>query len=199
MILLLGVAAAFVVGSIPFGIVVGRGLFGIDLRAQGSGNIGAANAFRSLPKWAAALVLTGDALKGYLPTALALHLGAGPWGSVAVALAAILGHNYSLFLRGHGGKGVATGLGALIALSWLAALGCIAVWVVAVLTTGYASLGSLLLNLAQPLALWLATREPAFAAFGGVVFLLGLWRHRENVGRLLSGRENSLFKRGAVR
>ena len=193
--ILLGVAAAFLMGSIPFGIVVGRGFFGVDLRAQGSGNIGAANAFRTLPKWAAALVLLGDVLKGYLPTALALHLGAGPWGSIAIALAAILGHNYSLFLRGRGGKGVATGLGALIALSWLAALGCVGIWAVVVLFTGYASLGSLLLNLAQPFALWMVTREPAFAAFGSLAFVLALWRHRENVDRLCHGRENSLFRR----
>ncbi|HVA36141.1 MAG TPA: glycerol-3-phosphate 1-O-acyltransferase PlsY [Candidatus Dormibacteraeota bacterium] len=195
MIVAAALVAAFVVGSIPFGIVVGRGLFGVDIRSLGSGNIGAANAFRALPKWGAALVLVGDALKGLLPVLAAQRLALDPWWVVAVGLAAILGHNYSLFLGGRGGKGVATGLGVLIALSPPAALASIAVWVAVVLITGYASLGSILLNLAQPFALWGFTRQPADAVFGSAAFLLVLWRHRENVHRLLHGREHSLFKR----
>lgn len=191
----LGIVLSFLCGSIPFGIVIGRGIFRVDLRAKGSGNIGAANAFRALPKWGAALVLIGDALKGYAPAAIALHAGLGAWGSVAIGLAAILGHNYCIFLRGRGGKGVATGLGVLIALSWPAALVCIAVWLATVLISGYSSLGSLLLNLAQPFALWGLTHQAAFTAFGAAAFLLTLWRHRENVERLVHGRENRLLGR----
>ncbi|MDE2572995.1 MAG: glycerol-3-phosphate 1-O-acyltransferase PlsY [bacterium] len=189
------VVIAFVLGSIPFGIVIGRGLFGIDLRSQGSGNIGAANAFRSLPKWGAALVLIGDALKGLLPVIIAARLGVVSWALVAVGLAAILGHNYSIFLRGRGGKGVATGLGVLIALSPAAAGICVIVWIAGTLISGYSSVGSLLLNLAQPFALWWFTHDPAYVAFGVLAFLLAAWRHRENIDRLVHGQERSLFGR----
>src|SRR5579864_3307236 len=108
---MLVIIAAYLAGSIPFGIIVGRGIFGVDPRTVGSGNIGAANSMRALGPTGAVLVLIGDVIKGCVPTALAAYwLGYGNWGVAAAGLATVVGHNWSIFLGFKGGKGVATGL-----------------------------------------------------------------------------------------
>jgi len=146
------IVAAYLIGSIPFGVLVGRGLYGVDLRTVGSGNIGAANALRAMGFWGGVLTLGGDVLKGIVPSAIAVYvLHSSPLVIATVGLATIVGHNWSVFLHFEGGKGVATGLGVLIVLSFYAAL----VWAVVFLATAiisrYASLSSMLATASAPL------------------------------------------------
>ncbi len=202
---------AFVLGSIPFGLVISRVFFRSDIRASGSGNIGAANALRTLGKKAGAAVLALDASKGVLAIAVASH----QWLFIPVAadaadaaaralvplagLAAVLGHCFSPWLRFRGGKGVATFLGATFALSWESGLAFVVVWLAVVVPTGLASLGSLLGTVvAGALLIATGTRDgPSAVVFAFGSMLIVLWKHRENVGRLGAGTENrlTLFKR----
>lgn len=189
-LLVLGLLGAYLVGSIPFGIIVGKGIFGVDPRTVGSGNIGAANSLRALGRGGALLVLAGDILKGVLPTLLASHLlPNGHWGIAAAGLATILGHNWSVFLGFRGGKGVATGLGVLVVLSWPATAVFAVVWLATVAATRYASLGSILANAAIPVSLVVMRAPPWYTAYGVVALVLVLWRHAGNLRRLLAGTE----------
>jgi glycerol-3-phosphate acyltransferase PlsY len=193
------VVAAFFIGSIPFGVVVSRAFYGRDLRASGSGNIGAANALRSLGKRGAVAVLILDALKGALPAVAGAALG-GPEPAAMAAFAAVAGHCFSPFLGFRGGKGVATSLGAICALAWPACAGFAAVWLAVVLLTGYSSLGSMLASAAVIPALFVLA-GPAAGAYGVAAALLIAVMHRANIARLRAGTESKLplFRRGATR
>jgi acyl phosphate:glycerol-3-phosphate acyltransferase len=180
----------YVAGSIPFGIIVGQGLFGVDPRNVGSGNIGAANSMRALGPFGAILVLAGDVIKGAVPTALAAHfIGYGNWAVAATGLATVVGHTWSIFLGFKGGKGVATGLGVLVVLSWQATLIFAIVWLLVALVTRYASLASLLANVSVPISLWLLHAPTWYVVYGVVVLALIVWRHAGNIQRLASGTE----------
>ena len=184
------VVAAYVVGSIPFGIIVGKGLYGVDPRTVGSGNIGAANALRALGVWGAALTLLGDVIKGLAPTAIALYVFHAPPLVVAiVGLATIVGHNWSVFLKFEGGKGVATGLGVLVVLSWQAALVWAIVFLATALTTRIASLSSMLATAAAPVALLMLHAPWPYTAYAIISLALVLWRHQSNIRRLIAGSE----------
>jgi glycerol-3-phosphate acyltransferase PlsY len=202
------VLAAFVIGAIPFGLVVSRVFFGTDIRAAGSGNIGAANALRTLGRTAGLAVLLLDALKGFVATVIpmvAIHrhwvpgpvvFCCGPDDYTPVlgwlcALAAILGHCYSPFLRFKGGKGVATFLGVLVAGFWPSAVVFVVVWAAVVLTTGLAAVGSLLATIAACVILAYFVYDPTFY-FTLPVAAIIIWNHRENIVRLRHGTENRL-------
>lgn len=185
------VVLAFLLGSLPMGVLVARLFFRTDIRKEGSGNIGAANAMRTLGRGAGALVLLLDALKGFGATFLAQDVGGLPLALIA-GWAAMLGHCYSPWLRFKGGKGVATELGVLFALSWPAALVFVGVWAAVVLACGFASVGSLLASLSSIATLWLFVNGWA-ALYALLATVLVFWRHRENVERLLHGRENRLI------
>jgi glycerol-3-phosphate acyltransferase PlsY len=193
----LGVAlAAFAIGAIPFGVLISRVFFRRDIRREGSGNIGAANALRTLGKRGAIAVLVLDALKG----ALAVWLGRAVGGDALAAVAgllAIIGHCFSPFLGGRGGKGVATALGAVFALAWPAGLVFVAVWLAVVIATGYSSAGSLSATIAMIpfLALMIGSAGSAFATLAAVIIVA---KHRENLARLRAGTESvlPLFGRG---
>jgi glycerol-3-phosphate acyltransferase PlsY len=180
---------AYLAGSIPFGVLVAR-LKGVDLRQVGSGNIGATNVARALGKGWAIAVLLGDAAKGFVPVWLGRRLG---FPAAAVALAgasAIVGHMFTLFLRGRGGKGVATSLGVALALSPLAALIGFGVYLVLFATTRLSSLGSLLGVWTFSLFFAFHDAPPAplvGLAVGGAALVT--LRHRQNIGRLLRGEE----------
>lgn len=193
--LLGAIALSFAIGSIPFGVIIGRVFYHRDIREGGSGNIGAANALRTFGKAGGAAVLVLDVLKGMLPTLLALQFG--ELAAVACASAAILGHCFSPWLGFHGGKGVATMLGALIALSWEAALAAAAVWLVVVRLTRYSSAASLAACATAPIALWLTTRSIAASLFAFGALVLIVWKHRENIERLRSGTERAIGLRKA--
>jgi glycerol-3-phosphate acyltransferase PlsY len=182
--------AAYLIGSIPFGILVGRGLFGVDPREVGSGNIGTVNSMRALGKLGGVLVLIGDVIKGIAPTLIASQfLRLDAWLVAAIGLATIAGHNWSVFLRFGGGKGVATGLGVVGVLAWQAALAFAVVWLATVLITRYASLASILGSAAVPLA-FVAVKSPAaYVIFGVVALMFVMWRHATNIQRLFAGTE----------
>ena len=182
---------AFFIGSIPFGYLIARFCYGLDIRKAGSGNIGAANALRTIGKTGAAAVLILDALKGFVPVYL-VHAYFTPFATALVAAAAVLGHCFSPWLGWRGGKGVATSVGAIFALSWQAGLASVGAWVVVAGATGFSSAGSLAANVVAPLALWFFTRDPAMTAYGAFAAALIIYTHRENIVRLREGRENVL-------
>jgi acyl phosphate:glycerol-3-phosphate acyltransferase len=186
-------ALGYLAGSVPFGVLVTRALAGKDVRASGSGNIGATNVARVAGKKLGALVLALDALKGALPVLLALRLAPDqPWLHAAVGLAAFLGHVFPVWLGFHGGKGVATALGVTAVLLPWAALGGAVVWAALVATTRISSVGSLAAGLvALGLGLW-SSGPGAYPATLGALFLGMLWTHRGNLGRLVRRQEHRL-------
>jgi glycerol-3-phosphate acyltransferase PlsY len=188
MVLALFLIAAFALGSVPTGVIVARAR-GVDLRKVGSGNIGATNVGRALGKGWAIFVLLVDAAKGYVPTALAPR-----WlparGVAAVALAAVVGHMFSVFLKGRGGKGVATSLGAALALSPLAALCSAGAYLLLYAIFRISSVGSLVGIAGFPLALYLTgDREHAHYLFAAVMAALVIARHKDNIRRLVKREE----------
>jgi glycerol-3-phosphate acyltransferase PlsY len=191
------VVVAFFVGAIPFGVLVSRAFYKTDIRKSGSGNIGAANALRTLGKRGAIAVLALDALKGFAPTLAAGALGgAGP--ATLAAVASVVGHCWSPFLGGKGGKGVATFFGALFALWWPAGLAFMLVWVAIVIACGFASVASMLASASMAFVLWYGLgREGLVCGIASALFVI--YRHRENLERLRHGTENrlSLLKAGS--
>jgi acyl phosphate:glycerol-3-phosphate acyltransferase len=184
---------AFLIGAIPFGLVIGK-LKGIDLREKGSGNIGATNAMRALGKPLGALVFLLDTLKGLLPTLLAHRMPLAPEWIVGVGLSAVLGHIYSPFVRFKGGKGVATALGVLLGLDWRVGLTAFGVFLVVVAVTDYISVGSIVAAVAQAALFWVFGDPLAMKLFGAVVGAFVIIRHRGNIQRLLKGEESKFRK-----
>ena len=186
--LCLGVGA-YLAGSIPFGVLVAR-LKGVDLRAVGSGNIGATNVARALGKGWAIAVLLGDAAKGFVPVWLGRRLGFSATLIAIAGLSAIVGHMFTLFLRGRGGKGVATSLGVALALSPTAALLGFGVYVVVFAATRLSSLGSLLG--VWTFSLFFVFHDAPAAPLVGLALggaALVTLRHHGNIGRLFRGEE----------
>jgi glycerol-3-phosphate acyltransferase PlsY len=184
------VAGSFVLGAIPFGVLVSRTFYRRDLRTAGSGNIGAANALRTLGRRGAVAVLVLDALKGALPVMAGRALGSDVAATCA-AFAAVAGHCFSPFLHFRGGKGVATSFGAIVTLAWPAGLAFVLVWVGAVLACGYASAASMVASVAVIPILWYAigTAGGIYGAAGAVLVIV---MHRANLARLRAGTENAL-------
>jgi glycerol-3-phosphate acyltransferase PlsY len=180
---------AYIIGSIPFGLVVGKVFYGVDVREHGSGNVGTTNVFRVLGKRAGVAVMISDILKGYVPAAIAAALF-DPWVAIFIAAAPVLGHIYSIFLKGRGGKGIATGAGAVLALVPLAFVICFATWLLLIAVTRYVSVASLTAAFLVPV-LTIAFGEPLPYKIAGIlVALLVWWAHRGNIARLLAGEEN---------
>jgi glycerol-3-phosphate acyltransferase PlsY len=193
------VVASFVLGSIPFGVLISRTFYRRDIRAQGSGNIGAANALRTLGKRGAVAVLVLDALKGALPVLAGRALGNDTVAAVA-ALAAVAGHCFSPFLGFRGGKGVATSFGAVVALAWPAGVVFAVVWLATVVACGYASAASMLASAAMAPVLWY-TNGASGGLYGLASALLIVVMHRANLERLRAGTESvlPLFRSGKAR
>ncbi len=187
------IAVAYLIGSIPFSFLVARA-FGVrDVREVGSGNVGATNVLRSAGKAAGALALLLDIGKGAGASALAGRLAPGEAGlPAAAAVAAVVGHMYPVWLRFHGGKGVATGLGAFAPLAPLAALGAVAVFGLTALSTRVVSLGSVAGGVALAgIALALRGPDPVAIA-AAVTAALVVFRHRSNLRRILGGTERRM-------
>ena len=176
----------YILGSIPFGLILTR-LFGAgDLRSIGSGSIGATNVLRTGRKGLAAGTLLLDAGKG----ALAVWLAAQWWPLAApvAAIGAIVGHCFPVWLGFKGGKGVATALGIALALSWPVALICAGVWLAVFALSRISSLGGMTATLAGPIAAWALGRPELVLPLAGIALVV-LWRHRANIARLSAGTE----------
>lgn len=189
----LALAFGYLLGSIPFGLIITRLAGTEDIRGIGSGNIGATNVLRTGRKGLTAATLICDALKGTFAVLLTAHF-ANPDAVLAGALGAFLGHLFPVWLGFKGGKGVATYIGLLIGLAWQCALIFCALWIAVAALTRYSSLAALVASAVTPVALW-ALHMPRVA---GLFLLLSalLWlMHRANIGRLLEGREGKIGAR----
>jgi glycerol-3-phosphate acyltransferase PlsY len=182
---------AYGIGSIPFGYIIGKTAFDTDIRREGSGNIGAMNALRTLGKRGAAAVLALDALKGFVPAFIAVRFGM-PGLAAWLGAAAVLGHCFSPWLGWRGGKGVATSFGAIFAFSWIAGVLTAAAWIAGAGTTRYSSVGSMLGSVLSPVFVWFATHSAAETVSAALVALLVLYSHRENISRLRAGTERAI-------
>jgi glycerol-3-phosphate acyltransferase PlsY len=191
--ILLALAFGYLLGSIPFGLVLTRLTGGPDLRAIGSGNIGATNVLRTGNKALAAATLLGDMLKGTIAVLIAQRFGMGAAiaGGLAAGLGAFLGHLFPVWLGFRGGKGVATYIGVLLALVWQAALAFGVIWIAVAAATRYSSLAALVAGAAMPPILWFMG-YPAEALLFLIMTVLIWFMHRANIARLLNGSEGKI-------
>jgi acyl phosphate:glycerol-3-phosphate acyltransferase len=195
------VVLAYLLGSIPTGYLLGKAR-GIDIRTVGSGNIGAANAFRALGKGAGIAALAADAFKGFAAARfLPLLFGSAPSENLLIAagLAAIVGHNYTCWLKFRGGKGIATSAGVLLAWMPFALLMVLGVWLLVCAISRYVSLASVAAALALPFTAWVADGSIPMVMIAAAVGVLAIYRHRSNIRRLLNGTENRFhFKKAST-
>lgn len=185
------IIAAFVTGSIPFGVLFARAK-GVDLRKVGSGNIGATNALRNVGKTAAVLTLLGDMLKGTAAVALGRAFGVGPLYEGILGLAAILGHDFSIFLRFRGGKGVATSLGVIMIYMPGAGILTLSLWIATVLLTRYSSLGALVSFIVLPAGVALMGYPGEKLVLSVIISGLLVAKHSGNIKRLLNRTERRI-------
>ena len=199
------VIGGYLIGSIPSGLIIGR-LRRVDIRQYGSGNIGTTNVLRTLGVKFGAIVLVADVLKGVIAVLLARYIIGTPMGEIAAGFAAVAGHDWSVFLKFKGGRGVATSLGGLLPMAMPAPMSGVAglvVFIILLALTRYVSLGSMLgsLGAVVTMAVFLGLdRVPweYLVYIGGVVALI-VFQHRDNIKRLVSGTESKLGQKGEKR
>jgi len=191
---------AYLLGSIPFGLLIVKMARGTDVRKSGSGNIGAANVARTAGYLSGILTLILDAAKGFGAVWIAMHLSHGNmrW-MIAAAVAAVVGHVFPFGLGFRGGKGVATGLGVFILICWQAVVAAAVLWILIVAFWRYSSLGSVVATAALPVFVYLlyapGHAPPDFVTFPTVcISVLVLLKHRANIHRLIAGEENRIGK-----
>jgi glycerol-3-phosphate acyltransferase PlsY len=188
--LVVGFLLGYLLGSIPFGLLLTRLAGTQDLRSIGSGNIGATNVLRTGRKGLAAATLIGDMLKGTVAVVIAGYFG-GPNAAMLAALGAFLGHLFPVWLKFRGGKGVATYIGVLLGLFWPAALVFAVLWLATAYTSRYSSLSALVAAFVTPIFLWWFGHA-ALASLFAVLTLLLFYTHRENIARLQAGTEGQI-------
>lgn len=189
------IVAAYLVGSISFGIIISK-VYGLpDPRTVGSGNIGATNVARSGKKSAAVLTLLGDAFKGWLPVWLALQSNMLMWVVACTGLAVFFGHLYPIFHRFKGGKGVATALGVMLGVSGWLGLSALLVWIVVFAITRISSLSAIVAAVLAPVFAWfLLSPYPDYVWMVLVMTVFLVWRHKTNIQKLLDGTESGFKK-----
>ena len=185
------VLGGYLLGSVPTGFLAGWAS-GVDVRRVGSGNIGTANVLRAAGKWAAVFTMLGDMIKGLVPVVVARLVTENEWVVAAVALAAVVGHCFPIFLRFKGGKGVATGAGTSIGLAPVVGLGLFVLWWAVVLVSRYTSLGAIAVMVLSPVAFYLSGQPTPYVLYTIAGGALILWRHRENARALLKGTERKI-------
>jgi glycerol-3-phosphate acyltransferase PlsY len=192
------IVASYFLGSVPAGFLAGKAR-GVDVRTVGSGNIGATNAFRVLGKTAGTVVLLADALKGFAAArwtpllAVQLFPGAAPQRenlALVAGVAAILGHNFTCWLKFKGGKGIATSGGVVLAWAPLACLTALALWGVVFVMTKFVSLASIAAALVLPVAVWFWNGSLTMTAVMAALSALAIYKHKGNIQRLLQGTES---------
>ncbi len=190
------VVCAYLLGSVSFAVLMSKAFGLADPRTYGSGNPGATNVLRSGKKAAAALTLLGDAAKGWLAVFLAICFAPpdepGLMLVALVALAVFLGHVFPLFLRFQGGKGVATALGVLLALSVWMGLAVLATWLVVAVVFRYSSLSALVAAIAAPIYAMLIHLPREWVIASAIMSMLLIWRHKSNIQNLLAGKESKI-------
>ncbi len=212
---LLGCAAAYLVGSIPTGYLMARAVKGIDIRVHGSGNIGMTNVWRVVGPLPGFACLVLDILKGFLPVLLLPLSLRGPEGAEAIsffswnagisastfrvllAFSVVAGHNWTIFLKFKGGKGVATYIGLLLGLYWQGALIFCALWLIVAFVTRYSSLAALVASALTPVAMWFLGAQNSALLFLLLTTLLWIM-HRANIHRLLNGSESRIGRSSAA-
>lgn len=189
------IVVSYLLGSIPSGLVLGK-LRGLDVRRYGSGNIGSTNVLRTVGIREGVLVLVADVLKGVLAVVMGRYIIGTPAGEMAGGLAAVAGHDWSIYIKFQGGRGVATAAGALLVMSPAVAGAAICLFIVVVALTRYVSLGSMTAALGAVAimgALTALDREPVeYLIYIGIAAALIIFQHRDNIARLLSGTESKL-------
>ena len=183
---------AYVLGSIPNGLVFGKLFWHVDLREHGSHNIGATNAWRTLGKGPGFLIFLLDFLKGAISVYIGMKLGDIALACVLTGVFAIVGHSCSLFLKFKGGKGVATGLGVIVMMMPVPALLVFLVWLGVVKLSGYVSLGSIVAAALVPVLAWKFGYPVEYIGFGILAAAFIIIRHHANIGRLRSGTESKI-------
>jgi glycerol-3-phosphate acyltransferase PlsY len=180
---------AYLLGSVPTGLLLAKAFGGVDIRTTGSGNIGATNVYRTMGRKVGVMTLAGDCLKGLIPVLAAKWLGlADPWVA-AIGIAAFIGHVYTVFLGFKGGKGVATALGVFLGTSPLSVLTALVVFALVLWKWRYVSLASITAAAAMPLIVAALDGKPLFIAMTLVIAALVIHKHRENIQRLRAGTE----------
>ena len=189
------IVAAYLIGSISFGIIFSK-LFGLpDPRTVGSGNIGATNIARSGKKLPAILTLLGDALKGWLPVWLALQSNMLMWVVAAIGLAVFFGHLYPIYHKFKGGKGVATALGVMLAVSPMLGLACLLTWALVFAISRLSSLSAIVAAALSPVFAWLLLPYKNYVLMVLVMSVMLVWRHKSNIQKLMNGTESGFKKR----
>ena len=194
MVTIFWLAISYLLGAMPFGLLISKTCCGIDPREQGSGNIGATNVGRLCGTKFGALTLSLDMLKGFVPVLLASSFSDSYFFLTLVALAAVCGHMFSVFLHGKGGKGVATWVGAFVAISTSGTIICGLAFLAALYFYNFVSLASLVMVALMPMVLLF---QGLFGAIPVALVLMGLifWKHSENIQRLMAGEEHPWKKK----
>jgi glycerol-3-phosphate acyltransferase PlsY len=189
------VVSAYMLGSIPFGVLVARSCGGVDLHRVGSGNIGATNVLRAVGKGAAIFTLLGDIGKGAAVVGLGRWFAVPPMLLAIMALAAVVGHLLPVFAGFRGGKGVATTLGVVLAAMPQVGSLLLVIWVAVAAIWRYSSLAALLATAAMPILAWMLDDRRPMLMLSVILVIVVFWRHRENIVRLYRGTEGKIGER----
>ncbi|GGG05524.1 glycerol-3-phosphate 1-O-acyltransferase PlsY [Paenibacillus aceti] len=196
----IAVLASYLLGSVSFSVVIAKALKGIDIRQHGSGNAGATNTLRVLGTGPAILVLTLDVLKGIAAVWIGRWLGDGSvWVPALCGIAVIIGHNWPVYFRFRGGKGIASTIGVMASLFFLPALYAGIIAILSIVFTRYVSLGSLIFVLLTPVFLVISEGIGPYFWVSLLICLFAVWRHRTNIVKLVQGKENKLGSKGGKR
>ncbi len=193
------VVISYLLGSVSFAYLFAKGFRGTDIRTVGSGNPGATNVARLMGLKAALAVLLLDAFKGWIVAVAVSRLVADPGFVLLCGLAVIAGHNWPIFLKFRGGKGVATTLGFFLGFAFLPTIGVVAFVAAVIYLTRYVSLGSIVGSIAIPVLMVLSPELRSHVFYGLIICVVILWRHGSNIKRLLQGTESRLEKKHQVR
>jgi glycerol-3-phosphate acyltransferase PlsY len=191
-IFFLASAVAYLIGSIPNGLIIGKLFWQIDLREHGSKNIGATNAYRTLGAKPAALIFIMDLLKGIIGVWLGSYMIGTPLAMILGGIAAIIGHNWSAFLKFTGGKGVATGLGVIAMLMPQVTIVVFVTWIVIVYVSNYVSLASIVAAMMVPICSYFLNEPLEYLYFSVLAAVFVIYRHKSNVQRLINGNESKI-------
>ncbi len=188
---------SYLLGSFPSGFLYAKKFKGIDLRDVGSGSTGATNVLRNVGKWPALIVFMIDVSKGFIAVKLAYLILSSNIFQVLAGLFAITGHIWPIWLKGRGGKAVATGLGMFIALSWIVGLASFGTFLIVISLSKIVSLSSITASLLLPIYMfiYIGTFNHPFTIFSLIVAIIVIWKHRSNISRILKGEEPKISKK----